>query len=335
MNIFRYAFDAIFPLVLLIGVGYLLRRIGLLDESFFRKCRTLAFYVAIPINIFCCIYSIKSLSSINWRFLIFSFLAVLLLFFIGTICAFLLPDRRQRGVIVQCAYRTNYNTIAVPLAEALGGSAGLTAASVLCMTIIPEFNILAVISLSMFMGSVRNSLNPKKVLHDLLRNPLVIASLLALLCLVIRSVLPTDSNGDPVFSISGSLPAVYSALNSISRMAAPLALITLGGLFRFQRLKGHPKALTLGVLLRLIVAPVVGLGAAWLAIRLGLLTINSGEFACLVAVFASPAASACGVMAAQMGNDDELADQLVVLSSLFSTLTVFAAVCLLRFIGLI
>ena len=61
----------------------------------------------------------------------------------------------------------------------------------------------------------------------------------------------------------------------------------------------------------------------------------AGEhFATYVGVFATPVAVASAIMAKEMHADDELAGQLVVWTSLVSTVTIFAYVTILRSIGI-
>lgn len=59
------------------------------------------------------------------------------------------------------------------------------------------------------------------------------------------------------------------------------------------------------------------------------------EFPALVAMFGSPVAVSSAIMAGSMGNDEQLAAQLVVWTSLLSIVTIFVTVCLLMWMGLI
>ncbi len=335
MDVLQYALNAILPLVLQIAAGYGLRRIGLLDEHFFRQCRKLVFYIVVPFSTFCCIYEVGSLSSIHWGMTLYCFAAVLVLFGVGVLVALWMPDRRKRGVMVQCSYRSNYNIIAVPLAQALGGQAGLTAVAILSVTTIPQFNVLAVIALSMFLRQSGKKQRIVSLLVDIIKNPMVIACLAGLICLLLRQFVPRRADGTLLFSLSGTLPFVYSAVHGIGKMSTPLALITLGGLFEGRKLSGNGRDLVLGTVLRTVIAPLIGLGGACWLVSQGFLELNTGEFACLIAVFASPLATVSGVMAAQMHNDDVLADQLVLTTTVVSAFTVFATACILRAAGLI
>ena len=68
---------------------------------------------------------------------------------------------------------------------------------------------------------------------------------------------------------------------------------------------------------------------------MGVLSCGANEYPALIAMFGSPAAVSSAVMASSMGADEQLATQLVVWTSLFSVITVFAEACILMAAGLL
>jgi hypothetical protein len=82
------------------------------------------------------------------------------------------------------------------------------------------------------------------------------------------------------------------------------------------------------------VAFVIGL-AVVLSKYTSLITFSSDVYPALIALFASPVAVSSAVMAGSMGGDEQLATQLVVWTSLFSILTIFAEVCILMSMGIL
>ena len=168
-----------------------------------------------------------------------------------------------------------------------------------------------------------------------MNKPLIIGIALGFICLGIRAVLPTDAQGIPVFSLQHDLPFLYTAIRYLSQLATPLALLALGGQFRFDMLGSMKKEVLLGTCMRILVAPLLGVGFAVLLSRLGVLHLSNGDYAALVALFGSPVAVSSAVMAGEMGNDDQLASQYVVWTSLGSMATVFLMVVGLKSIGLL
>jgi len=82
-------------------------------------------------------------------------------------------------------------------------------------------------------------------------------------------------------------------------------------------------------------APIVGLAIALLCRAIGLLQLSAGEIAGLAALYGSPVAVSSAIMAGQMGNDEQLAGQLVVWTSIVSLLTLFLIIFTLRQLGLL
>ena len=83
MEVFLFAVNAIVPILLLILLGYLLRRTGLLSEAFFREGNRLVFRVALPILIYTNVYDVAGLGEIRWDAVLYGLGAVLLIFALG------------------------------------------------------------------------------------------------------------------------------------------------------------------------------------------------------------------------------------------------------------
>lgn len=90
-----------------------------------------------------------------------------------------------------------------------------------------------------------------------------------------------------------------------------------------------------GTLGRIVFAPVLGIGAAILLGRWGILSCGHAEYPALIALFGSPVAVSSAIMAAGMKNDAQLATQLVVWTSVGSVATIFILTCTLMFWGFV
>ena len=336
-HIFATAFNAVLPILLLILLGYFLKKRKFLSEDFLKIGNKLVFRVCLPAMLFINVYDIDSFTSIRWDMVVYCMAAVLGIFILGLVTALVgTPVPERKGVLLQCTFRSNFAIIGLPLAGALGGDDAMAVAAVVSAFTIPLFNILAVIALSMFVeksGDGKNSV--KNVLLGILKNPLIISVMLGMLCLVIRAV-QTRFLDSPVFTLKDQTPFLYTALKNLKSVASPLALIVLGGQFEFSAVKGLRREIIIGTLWRVILAPVLGIGGALLLSRYtGLLQCGSGELPALIALFGSPVAVSSAIMAGQMKNDEQLATQLVVWTSICSIGTVFAQVCILMQAGIL
>ena len=335
-QIFLTALNAVAPITLLILLGYLLRQKGFLSEDFLRVGNKLVFKLMLPCMLFINIYQIDSLSGVAWDLALYALLAIFVIFCLSLFSAIAtttVPQRR--GVILQCCFRSNFVIIGLPLAASMGGAEAEAVAAVLSAVSIPMFNVLAVISLSVFVNqkdSFGSSL--KHIVRDIFKNPLLIAVLLALLCLGLRWA-QAECFGQVHFRLDRQAAFAWGAITTLKNGTTPLALMVLGGQFTFSAVKELKKEIIVATFWRLILSPIIGIGGAVVLTRLGILHCTGADYPALVALFGSPVAVSSAIMAKGMGNDEQLATQLVVWTTLCSGITVFLTVCILMATGLI
>ena len=340
LDSFLMACNAILPIVVLVVVGYILKRVHFINDDFQQKGNSLCFKILIPILLFYNIYKIDDISKITEYGLFFVYIAValLVLFLIGwVIVKFMVPNDKQKGVIHQCLYRSNYALIGIPLAEYIAESLGYTAdspmlvvATLVSAVSVPLFNIFAVISLSIFdKGDGNNKIHPKKILIDIVKNPLIIGVLTGIVVLCFRQILVACNVSFRFSDISW----LYRPLEQLAHMASPLALVMLGAGFTFGAVKRLKYQIMLGTALRNFLVPALGLISFYF-----ILTAQYGDaelyFPSLIALFATPIAVSSAPMAYEMGQDGELAGQLVVWTSIMSILALFIIIMICGAVGI-
>lgn len=335
-EIFMFSFNAVMPILLMMMLGYFLRSVHFADEAFFKKANTLVFKVFLPVLLFVNVYEIESLSKVNWGVVVYTVGIVVVLCLTGLILTKLLFRTRNKiGPLCQCSFRSNYAIIGIPLAEALGGSEAVGFACVLSAAAIPMFNVLAVIILSHYSDD-DHSVSVKDTVKKTATNPLIIGVLLGVIVIAIRSALPLNTDGEVVFSIMRDMPAFYSALKTISKGTTALALIVLGARFDFSKVSSLLGEITFGTVMRLLIAPLVGIGTGMLiSANTNLINLTSVEYPALISLFASPIAVSSAVMVGEIGGDEQLAGQLVVWTSVFSMFTMFGIIFAMKSFGLI
>lgn len=330
------AVNALFPLILTILLGYFLKCRGFLSKEFLKVGNKLVFNVCLPAMLFVNVYDIDGFAAINWDIVAYACAAFGLVCAVGLAIAVLSsPVPERRGVIWQCAFRSNFGIIGLTLASALGGSEAVAVAAIVSSFTVPLFNVMAVVALSVFTSGGKGKTSVKSILLNIVKNPLIIGVALGLFCLALRE-LQNAVFGRVVYSISRDTTFLYKTLSNLKAIASPFALIVLGGQFEFSAVKGLLKEIISGTIARTVIAPLIGIGCAVL------LTANTNWIACgvneypaLIAMFGSPVAVSSAVMAGNMGSDEQLATQLVVWTSIFSIFTIFAQVCILMGAGLL
>jgi len=208
-------------------------------------------------------------------------------------------------------FRGNASIYGIPIALALCGDANIDAVTITVSTVVPLFNILAVISLEIFRHETTNF---KCIIRGIITNPCVIGSALGFLFNFLKIHIPQ---------------LLMSTGNSVADIAAPLSFIVLGGFLSFQSLKENRKALVAGVGGKLILMPLI-----WITLGV-LLGFRGQSLVALIAVFASPAAVSSFTMAKAMNGDSKLANEIVVFSSALSVFTIFLLLTVLKLMALI
>ncbi len=330
LDAFAFSANAVLPIVFLIVLGYLFKRSGLLTTEFLNVGNKLVFRVLLPVMLFLNVYSIERIRDVNIGFIIYGVAAVFAVFFLGiAVGCMITRENAKRGSLIQAVFRSNYAIIGIPLAASLFGEKGAAAAGVMSAFCVPLFNILSVITLTVF-GKKDDKKRPDLmgILRDIIRNPLIIGTFSGLAVLAVREVLVKNGISFRLNDIS----VVFRTLETLKSMCTPLALIVLGGKFEFRTAARLKREIILGTLIRTLAVPILGLGTAYfLGERLHL---GGEHFASYVGVFATPVAVASAVMAKEMGADEELAGQLVIWTTLAGTFTIFIYVTILRSVGI-
>lgn len=331
---FLFAMNSVLPIVLLIVLGVFLRKIHMIDQHFNNVLIKYIFRVGLPVLLFYNVYSIESFAEINWDIVIYTSIFTLLVFFIGIIVVKVLTkDDRQKGVVLQTAFRSNYALMGIPLAEAIGGAAALKVVSLLAAIAIPLANVLSVIALTMFQkNEFGERISIKKMIQNIISNPLIIAVFMGLFVLFLRSLLPT-TDGVPIFTLKNQLPFSVTFMKMISQTASPMALIALGGQFEISLVKPLLKQITLGVSLRILIVP--GLAIFFAYLLQDRFTGLQYAYPALIALYGAPVAVSSAIMTQEMGGDEKLASQLVVWTTVFSMFTIFFTIVILRSAGLL
>ena len=326
MNSFLFAISAGAPIMIMVAIGYLLKKIKLANADIAKALNRLVFRVFLPCMLFLNVYKMDSIGEIDLGYVAYALIVLLVIFALGIPCVMLVTKQgARRGVLLQAVFRSNYALIGIPLAQSLFGEEGLAIATLLSAAAIPAFNILAVISLSVF--GDEQKVNVKKILLGIVQNPLILSVLAGIVALGIRALFIRAGIS---FRLADVKP-VYTVLGYLSNLATPLALLVLGIQFEFSAVKEMKKEILFGTLARTVLAPALAIGFAFLFLRE---QFSGAHFAAFVAMFATPVAVSSVPMAQEMKGDTALAGQLVVWTTLASALSVFFASWLLKLAGI-
>ena len=334
-----FTLNAVLPIVLLIVVGYIVKLLKIFPDDFWPKLNKLCFRLLLPMLLFKNIYDIEDISQMAdyWKVILFSVLVIVGIFFIGLlIVIFFIKDPKQKGVILQCIFRSNYAIIGIGLIELLASNftssdkqLAIGIGAVISAISIPIFNVLAIISLSLFVHEEGKKVSVKDIIIKICKNPLIIAVLTGILFLLFRLLIPVNEEGIKVFSIKNNITFLYTSIKWLAQSASPIALIALGGAFSFSAVAKLKYKIILGTTIRVGIVPTIALVLAYL------FKFDKVYFPALIALFGTPVAVSSAPMTQEMGSDVELAGQLVVWTSISSAFTLFIIVLICSSIGII
>ncbi|MBQ2667652.1 MAG: AEC family transporter [Clostridia bacterium] len=313
MNSFFVALNAIMPTFLLLAFGYFLRQMHFVKDEFLKQTNTLVFKFFLPVLLFNNIYKTNLLELFDGTMFLFAIGSLLLLY--AALCLIVprvVREAKQRGVIIQAIFRSNYVIFGVSLVTNVFGEEHAAVASVLSAVLVPLYNTLSVVALAVYTSGEKVKFIPTVI--KVVKNPLIIATLLGIAASFVGLRFP------------GFLE---TAVTDVARLATPLALIVLGGDFRFRRLKGNITKAMVAVVFKLVIIPVIFIPLAILA------GIRGANLLALALAWETPTAVSSYIMAQEAGADSELAGQLVVLSSVCCIPTVFLMIFILQSFALL
>ncbi|MBD5527182.1 MAG: AEC family transporter [Lachnospiraceae bacterium] len=333
-DILVFAVNSVLPVILLVALGYILKEKGFFSREFLKVANKTVFRVLLPVLLFTNLAELDSFSQLRWDAVLYVLAAIAILFGIGLLFARAVPDRYQKGVLLQCVFRSNFALVGVPLAQLMAGEKGVQAVAILSAFTIPVFNVLSVISLSVYIQSESGAGGRiAKTMRGILHNPLIIGVLAGIVCVLLKPLVHCLPTGMTLFL--GKFTFVGTVLDYLAKASTPVALLVLGGQFEMSSIKDLKRQITLGVIGRLLFAPLIGIGGAALLQGLGFFRFDNGTYAALIALFGTPVAVASAIMAEEMGNDGQLAGQLVVWTTLLSAGVIFGSVLLMRALGFV
>lgn len=324
MQSFLFALEAVAPLVLIVAIGYALKRLGIFLADTAKAVNKIVFRILIPSTVFLNIYNIKTISSIDPTYIVYTAIVTVVVFLVSLpLSGIVTHDPARRGVISQVTYRSNYALIGLPLVESLCGPGGIAEAALLSVVCVSLYNAFAVISLSVF-GGKNKKVSAKRIFADIIKNPLIISIVAALAVLGVRAAFVSAGVS---FRLSDVTP-VFTVLKYLSGAATPVALLCLGAQFEFSAIRGMKKELVFGVLARTVVVPLIGIGLAYL-----MFDFSGAIFAAFIAAFATPVSVSSAPMAQEMGCDATLAGQLVLWTTVVSSVTMFLFIYVLKLVN--
>lgn len=289
------------------ALGYFMKRINFLSEEVFAGINKLVFSVLLPCAMFQNIISSNKEAMFELNTL-FSYSLIVFLIFV-VVCFLLVwkleKDPRKQGVLCLSNYLTNLMVIGMPIMLSLFQGQDVGPALVLFAVFIPLNTFFSILSLQILSQKNTNFLLLGK---NVIRNPFVIASLLAFILLFSGIRLPL---------------IIGRAVANITNASIPVSIIALGASFSLPAIKENKWQIIITTVVKLFILPAAAIFPAY---HIG---FRGVELAAIMVLFGCPAGTGTYSMAVVLGGDPELSSQTILITNVFSILSFFFWIFLL------
>jgi predicted permease len=285
----------VLPVFIVLLLGWVIKRYGLIDDSFIATANKLIFNICLPVLLFYKISQADLRAVFNPAHIGIMMFSVVVIFFFSFGAGFLLKTKNSTGTMAMNTFRANYAYMGLPVSAYAYGEKGLVIASVLMAFVVPFVNFMSVVALSI---SMKGEKSFKPFIKNTLFNPLAIACMLGLLSSWLEI----------------SYPRFFDrSLSIISGVTLPLALFCVGGSMSLEKLKGDMFLAGFSSAIKLFALPVV----AYIMLKMTTDQIGVAEKV-VVIMLSAPTATVNYVLASAMEGDSTLAGSTIVMSTLLS-----------------
>lgn len=314
MDSLIYSLNATIPVFLVIVVGYILKRIGMLNDSFVKCTNKFNFTVTLPVLLFVDLSTTDIIGDFDLSYVLFCAITTTVVFcglWIGA--RLILKDKSLIAEFVQAGYRSSAAILGVAFIQNIYGDSGM--APVMIIGCVPLFNIFAVLVLT-FEGekSGNGAEHIKKSIINIIKNPIIIAIALGVIASLIKIDFPE---------------IIDKTLSSFAKMATPLALVTIGAGFEGKKAIAKIKPSLAASMIKLMALPAIFLP---IAVKLG---FRDQALVALIIMLGSPTTPSSYIMAKNMGHEGVLTSSVVVMTTLLSSVTLTLWIFVMRYFGLI
>ena len=306
--------NIVVPVFIIVALGYFLRQKKLINDNFVSLSSKIVFSVSLPVLIFIEISKIDLDVILDFKLILFVYAGTIISFLlIWFLSAPFIKNGKDRAAFIQGSFRGNFAVVGLALILNIYGPEKLGKASLVLAFTVPLYNVLAVIALTVPVRKEKN-LDLKKTIFEIIKNPLILGVLFAL---------PFSYFKIPVNEM------LLKSANYIAALALPLGLLGIGGFLNFDDIKEGLKLTSISTVIKIILIP---LAATYVAYELGFVADDLGI---IFILFACPTAIASFIMAEAMGVNSKLAGNILLITTMFSVITIAVGLFILRENGLI
>lgn len=301
-----FSLNATLPVFALMVLGYLFRKIGLIDEKSASWMNQFVFKAALPVLVFEDLAGQDFAGTWNGKFVLFCFLVTSVSIVLITLLSkWIVKDKAQRGEFIQSSYRSSAALLGIAFIHNIYGDTASGMGPLMILGSVPLYNIFAVIVLTLStdaktvdqtkhsQGQDRNALI-RSTLRGIVTNPIILGIFIGLLWSLLR--IPQ--------------PKVFRTIVSdIAALATPLGLMSMGATFEFGKARKNIGPALVAAFIKLFA--LVGLFMP-VAVALG---FTGEQIVAILVMLGSATTVSCFIMAKSMGHDGTMSSSVIMLTT--------------------
>lgn len=301
----------VIPIFLVIIAGWILKKIGIINDNFVASATKLCFTFLMPVLLFRDMATSNITELFDAKFVIYMISVNTAVFLLLWALSNLFKDNGMASAFVQGSFRGNAAIFSIAIMQNMYGVSGL--ASLVVAVSLPLYNIYSTIILEV-KSPVRKKNMIKSSLINICKNPIIIG----ILC------------GLPFSIFNVSFPVIVSkTLNNFATIATPLALLSIGAGFNFGSSIKKIKPTIAATAFKLVGQALIFLP---IAVALG---FRKESLVALLTMHGAPTATSAYIMAKNMNSDADLTSNIIIITALLSCFTLAAGIFILKSFGLI
>ena len=306
-----FCLNATMPVFLLMLLGYVFRKIGVIDLEFADKMNRFVFLALLPVLLFKEL-SVSDFSAIwDLKYLLFCFFTTCLSIVIMCVTSIFLKDRSIRGEFIQAGFRSSAALLAYAFVQNVYGEAKIVALMVIGA--VPLYNVASVVIL-MLLRPKQGKLNRvvlKNTLKGVIKNPLILGILAGMVWAMLK------------------IPQPVIMKKSISTFAAAATPLGLLASFDIKEVFSKIKIVLASSSFKLIILTAIFLP---IAVKLG---FKDEKLVAVLGMLGSPTTPTSFTMARGMGHNGSVTSGTVRVTTIMSIFTLTGWLYILKIAGLV
>jgi len=308
-----FCLNATMPVFLLMLLGYVFRKIGVIDLEFADKMNRFVFLALLPVLLFKEL-SLSDFSAIwDLKYLLFCFFATFFSIMIMCVTSAFLRDKSICGEFIQAGFRSSAALLAYAFVQNVYGEAKIVALMVIGA--VPLYNVASVVIL-MLLRPKQGRLNRvvlKNTLKGVIKNPLILGILAGMIWALLKIPQPV---------------IMKKSISTFSAAATPLGLLALGASFDVKEVFSKIRPVLVSSSFKLIILTAIFLP---IAIKFG---FRDEKLVAVLGMLGSPTTPTSFTMAKGMGHNGALTSGTVMVTTIVSICTLTGWLYILKITGL-